>query len=893
MMLRLLTLLGSIGCALSACIPLNGIAGNFTSPNYPDPYDPNIQTSWCIEGNQTCFFFKDFEVAPGDNLTIFNGNESQTIIGTFTGSQMFKVVFSGGANTTVIFASGNTADPPKGFHIFYSTERCDIEMDGMSRRSIKSPMYLTQNVSILASYRLKVPSDDYNVALSFDHAYLKMGQLLFYDDWENKSLIGNITATNGSTVKHIKDFISNSTFMSIDMVLDASVDQSFSATMDWVTKGCSFDHTITTKETVTSPHYPNSYPHHVRCRMLLHADHASALNVTFSDFAVADQYDQLMMVDGDSKYSQFRGLFTKTTPPSLEGFMLTQGSSVWMEFTTDVARSAKGFSIDIVPIAFGGAAYNAGRVTLGPAKNLETNDASVNDTDVYFQLFVDEGYQVYTTINGTNMYPTSVIEFHDGPNVNDPILASFVSDKPHFPLFSSASSMLVVAKGFIHNGTLTPQFLNLDFNMVYDHGMQHNSMGGNGQYEVSDATHATWLIHNTEQSGIVALTVNSLMMKNASLTVYNGLDLDRPIMHITEGGNSFPVFFTGMECRVEFLANEESEDMEFRGSYTIVSECGGEFVGMDGELQSPAFPNQYPYNARCEWHLTLPKDKYFHFTVPQLQLLPDHNVTVYSGNQTNPVAVYNGTVDAPQDLVLPATDTYTVVFSSQSDSIHVGQGFSAEYSSIDCGEMMIGMNASTLKTPGYPKPPSNATHCVWIIQLSQAKNKTQVVSLNITLKGYVNDSKTTTLEFRDGTSSMSPVIPLKLKDGQNDPILATSDYLWISYEYIPASSNEDPFTFLMNYSKYECNETCDQGKCLNPAWKCDRIMQCSDGADEANCSYNTPVKTGYAGWAIAVAVIVTFILTLVIIIVAPALYRRWSESRGYSELRDLMAPVPT
>eukprot|EP00914_Ancora_sagittata_P018227 GHVO01036037.1.p1 GENE.GHVO01036037.1~~GHVO01036037.1.p1 ORF type:complete len:205 (+),score=25.62 GHVO01036037.1:1321-1935(+) len=204
---------------------------------------------------------------------------------------------------------------------------------------------------------------------------------------------------------------------------------------------------------------------------------------------------------------------------------------------------------------------------------------------------------------------------------------------------------------------------------------------------------------------------------------------------------------------------------------------------------------------------------------------------------------------------------------------------------------MIGGNVSSVQTPGYPKSPSNATTCVWIIQLPKAKT-VQVVAFNFTLSGYRNDSKAGTLEFRDGTSASAPALPVTLKDGSN-AALAPSGQLWIKYSFQP-SSDQSGFSLQMNTSTYVCNETCDGGqRCLNPAWKCDQIKQCTDGKDEANCSYNPPARQGYAGWSMAVAIIMTFIVTLVLVIFAPAVYKRCKEGRGYSELRDLMVPVPT
>jgi hypothetical protein len=73
---------------------------------------------------------------------------------------------------------------------------------------------------------------------------------------------------------------------------------------------CSKQQKITAPMTFTSPLYPESYPNDVRCRILIDADDASALSLTFNEFVVADEYDRLTIADGWSKYSPVLGVFT-------------------------------------------------------------------------------------------------------------------------------------------------------------------------------------------------------------------------------------------------------------------------------------------------------------------------------------------------------------------------------------------------------------------------------------------------------------------------------------------------------------------------------------------------------------------------------------------------------
>ncbi|ELU18241.1 hypothetical protein CAPTEDRAFT_228673 [Capitella teleta] len=892
-LLILFALFGAISGAQQCDHILSEPAGNFSSgKNFSNSYPANTTTTWCLNetlGNSAFFNFRSFDLAPGDSLTIHNGNFSEPVVGTFYGSLRSKVVYSGNPGTVVVFSSGNAVTTQTGFIIYYSandTDPHDMVMNGM-KLEFQSPQYLVQNFSSMmsCSYLLQLPTDSHLMALSFESVDLKEGQLVVYDGVTKQHILANYTGL----LTHAQDFIATGDALRLDLVnWDVSVNQSgFSASVDAVSKGCSFIKEITSAEIIASPNYPNSYPSDLKCRMLLQSAGASAFKITFHDFEVADHFDQLTIVDGDSKYSQMLGVYSQNSPLEADFFTLSQAGNLWIEFNTDFHRSAKGFNFTVSPLVFGAAFYDHGTVSLGPASN-ETSMIVSEGDDVYFLLkLTNPGYgaQIYASVNTSKLYPTSVLEFHDGMTSDDPIIASLVSDQEHFPVFSNGPSMLLVAKEFLANGSLTPRSFSLDFNLVYPKGSLYNSYGEADRFEIESAINATWLIHNSFEFNVVALKIEEISMMNASLEVYNGLNKQHPVLVLNDSDVDLPVIYVGQEARVEFASQPSPKGMVFKAHYQVVPEDSGP----NSPLKSPDFPNQYPYNALCKWNLTLPGNKTFYMTFAQLNLQPDHSVSVYADSETKPLAFYNGTSTAPSDLIAPGDVSYRVVFSSQSDVFHVAQGFSANYTSIDCGGMLT-KNASSLKVPGFPNPPKKTTTCIWVIQLPRANN-VHVLAMSFNMSGYRNDSKTTTLEMRDGVSALSPLVPMTFKNGVNQ-VLASSAYLWLRYTFT-AKSNADAFTFQMNYTNHACNKTCDKTRCLIPAWRCDHILQCADGTDEANCTYDRPVKKGYAGWSLALAIIMTFILTLVVVIVAPAVYKRCREGRGYNELRDLMVPVPT
>ncbi|KAL7877112.1 hypothetical protein SRHO_G00037550 [Serrasalmus rhombeus] len=84
----------------------------------------------------------------------------------------------------------------------------------------------------------------------------------------------------------------------------------------------------------------------------------------------------------------------------------------------------------------------------------------------------------------------------------------------------------------------------------------------------------------------------------------------------------------GATLTVHFSSNDRVVDTGFKATWRAVDPadisnlvgCGGEFVGQQGELQSPNWPNNYPDQAACTWSISSPSAKSLHIIFTDFDL---------------------------------------------------------------------------------------------------------------------------------------------------------------------------------------------------------------------------------------------------------------------------------
>ncbi|KAI0241567.1 hypothetical protein LSAT2_023595 [Lamellibrachia satsuma] len=420
------------------------------SPGYPNAYPANMSCTWVLP-NATYMVLDEFYLQPGDVLVFYEGAAKKgNIIANLTGKQDKLVVYSASENTTVFFKSkaksGLASSRIRCFKLTYSLLAPHQKLTGNSGQ-IQSPVYKTGNGTVEWFYELNglKRSTRGKVSLSADVVDIKHGSLVILSG-DNSTLVNRTGRVN-----HLGDVFAKTLKMYVNLTLSTSVQQKFSAAFTSTTAACTKTVKLTSQKIFSSPGYPSNYSGDLNCRWVIQSPPNTTIKVQFSDFRLADSYDQVILVDGDAKEDRSFGVYSHLNPPG-SNFFLTSSNSLWLHFGTDESESAAGFNLTLEPVAHGGRFVDKGIISLDLTDDVESSEP------VYFQLTVKDGQQVY--LNFTNMWlgnSTATVTCYNSLSEDGAaIIARFsaASGPPSLPVYSSDNHMLVVASDFFINNSL-------------------------------------------------------------------------------------------------------------------------------------------------------------------------------------------------------------------------------------------------------------------------------------------------------------------------------------------------------------------------------------------------------------------------------------------------------
>ncbi|XP_044127238.1 embryonic protein UVS.2-like [Bufo gargarizans] len=145
--------------------------------------------------------------------------------------------------------------------------------------------------------------------------------------------------------------------------------------------------------------------------------------------------------------------------------------------------------------------------------------------------------------------------------------------------------------------------------------------------------------------------------------------------------------------------------------------CANLLNEKNGSLTSANYPSAYPNNASCVWLIRTPSDQVaLNFVAFDVQSSPNcisDYIRIYDGpTKRDPLVLDRtcGTVLIPP--IIASTNQLLVEFSS--DSSGTGVGFTASYSSVQCGGTFYtpGRNVTS---PGYPNSYGPNMNCIYTI----------------------------------------------------------------------------------------------------------------------------------------------------------------------------------
>jgi hypothetical protein len=107
-------------------IHISDVSGFLTSPNYPQPYPPNIKCTWHITvpyPSRIPVHFYDFKVHSSCGFEFLEGHDGgctrNTSLGRYCGTNLPSDMFSTGNSLTLVFQTSTIAGS-KGFKLSYS-----------------------------------------------------------------------------------------------------------------------------------------------------------------------------------------------------------------------------------------------------------------------------------------------------------------------------------------------------------------------------------------------------------------------------------------------------------------------------------------------------------------------------------------------------------------------------------------------------------------------------------------------------------------------------------------------------------------------------------------------------------------------------------------------------
>ncbi|XP_063167094.1 membrane frizzled-related protein [Candoia aspera] len=326
--------------------------------------------------------------------------------------------------------------------------------------------------------------------------------------------------------------------------------------------------------------------------------------------------------------------------------------------------------------------------------------------------------------------------------------------------------------------------------------------------------------------------------------------------------------------------------------------CGGRLGGPEGSFTSPNYPDPYPPNILCRWHIQVKVGMVIQLQVEALDVEASDlcfydRLEIYEEPDTTSLwdgsTRYCGTV-APA-TINTNSNQMQVVFVSD-DNI-APSGFTARYRAIlpsekncswdeffcdqglcllpafvcdghqECQDKRDESNCSTKHTgcggtltslegqffsPNYPKPYPHLQICLWHISVP-AGHVIQLHFYNFSLESQ-EDCNFDFVEVYDSAAMGASSIMGRFCNSNPPPVLTSSQHVMTVLFVADEEIVDDGFVAVYrahNVTERTCGPlefVCRNGECVARELVCDSWRNCPDGSDEFNCTSisSTPVE---------------------------------------------------
>ncbi|KAG9276492.1 cubilin [Astyanax mexicanus] len=717
--------------------------GYITSPDYPSNYPQNIDCVWIImvpNGESVQLDFEDFYIEPNtqcayDYLEIRDGVNSDTdLIAKLCGNTKPSTQHSTASAMYLRFRTDQSVTH-KGFKAKYSIAVCGGTYIGQSG-TIRSPGYPDSNYpdNSNCEWYLEGPTGHY-LTLSYSALNLQSstGCVNDYVEIREYNASGRLLGRHcGMSLPLSVD--TGDSFAYVKFVSDGSVNApGFSLSYEASVEECGGDLNAASG-TISSPNYPNLYPHNRVCRWRITVPQGRRVTLTINDLRLEDHgscsFDYVEVINGLVANSPRLQRFCGSVPAGTQ--VKSSGNTMTVVFATDSSVSNGGFNADYSSdeaAVCGGVLDTPGNFTspdygIGNYSNslncewLIQNPNHVNSSIVV--LIDDMHLEHHQTCEW------DYLEFRLGDE-NAELLGRICGQTvPEVPIVVSTPQLWVHFRS-------DESVVDLGFKVTYyfsDCGGYQTGEGGTVSspgYPDSypSPSRCVWLLEAPE-GHTITLTFTYFEVEEHSqcswdsVTIYNGASAGSPIIGQYCGHSSPGTIQSGSnKLTVVFLADHSVSRGGFIATWTTDSSgCGGTIHADSGTIKSPNYPQNFPANVECSWTIIAHEGNHLEMGFASDFQIPDSSgqcqssyIKVWSGPRAeNDALLATGCGStAPPAVIAP----YNVIHARFQSTETVGKGFSSSFYT-RCGAN-FSASAGRVVSPNYPDLYPASSNCDYLI----------------------------------------------------------------------------------------------------------------------------------------------------------------------------------
>uniref|UniRef100_A0A4W3K7X0 Cubilin n=1 Tax=Callorhinchus milii TaxID=7868 RepID=A0A4W3K7X0_CALMI len=804
--------------------------GSFTSPNYPMPYPHNTECYWRIQINAGSIIELDFDAfhldsisgCSYDYLAVYDGNSTNSyLLATLCGNQKPTTIRSTSNNMYIKLRTDNSIGRG-GFFAKYKSNCQNVIIANHSRGVLESinfpedyPPEHNCNWTIQATEGNTI---DYSFnAFDLDSTYPScyftwLDYLFLYDGPNDKSpLIGTFcdqTIPPAGT--------SNSSSLHVVFCTELSYSSAAGFQMLWLQNGCGGD-LFGPNGAVSSPGFPNWYPHNRECLWFLHVDEGNSIEFTIHEFDVeyhkTCNFDVLEVYAGPDTRSPRLAQLCNTRLPNNPLVISSTGNAITVRFKSNSKGNGKGFNATWKEKPGGcGGNFVAPK---GEIHSPNFPNPYGNNVDCSWVITVDTHYRVFlnfTDFDTENRQScdSAYIAVHDGSNQGDPLIEKICDGKIPGG-FTSTSNVMYVH--FLSESNVKNKGFRAQFNQVCGTFIVTDNIGGvitSPLYpnNYPDNQNCSWIIQAQEPFKHVTLSFTDFAIesngKNCSTDALQILDGDNyeapPIGRYCGATILQPITSESNALVVNFVSNSGKSDKGFRTTYAASnSACGGSYHSETGAFNSPNYPESYPSNYECVWNLIgSPGNRvqlsFISFQIADSSSCDSDYVEIREGNATGQIyGKFCGT-SLPKNYTSVTGHILWVKFVS--DSSQNDAGFKATFSHLYGNEIMGTQGQIT--SPLWPHHYPNNARYHWTITAPEGNI--------IHVKILVMDIDDLLVCFYDGPDVNSRLIVTYCGYEPPPPVVSFGTTLTIEFSS-DDSSNGQGFLLEWHAQQYTINPT--------------------------------------------------------------------------------------